>query len=166
MPKHTQQSHFHADHFEFDGDTVKQAPTARGGGHLTNTPLTETTVAGDKYHVQATWANGSAVEMDIDNSSYAFKYTGTADKTLLILMQAVASSDTTDTTAEWEVYVNATATGKITQQVLDKTNKVYGIPLAARVDVKQNELIQFYVSSDKAGAKISMTIMNVEIFEV
>lgn len=166
MPKHIHQGHPDSGHFFFDGDVLKLMPTARGGGHLTNTPQVTTTVAGTKYKVPMTLANGSSNEIEIDNTGYGLKYTGSADKTLLFMASMGASSDTNATDCEWELYLDAAATGIKMPRYFDKQNKGGSFTLMGRVDVKQNETLHIHVSSDIAGAVISHSTINIEILQV
>ena len=95
MPKHVIQDHMCTDCFNIDeSDVIRINDTARGGGRLSNTPVTETTLSGTKYKILGTWSNGTHHEVEIDNTNNGFKYTGTADKTLLFMASMSAKVDT------------------------------------------------------------------------
>lgn len=167
MGKHIQQDHMSTDHFVIDvNDQITHKPKARGGGRLTNTPATTTTAAGTKYKVNMTLSDGSQNEIELDNTNFGIKYTGTASKTLLFMASMSASSDTNATACQWELYKNTSATGVLMDRYFDKSGKSGSFTLAGRIDVVQNDLIHIHVSSDIAGAIITHTVINIEVFEV
>lgn len=167
MPAHIHENHLNSDHFEYDGETLSVKGRARGGASLSSIVTTNPASAGTDTLVAATWTgNSNAVEIAIDGGSNGFKYTGSADKQLLVMASMSASIDTNAVEAEWTVYVNGVATSVNMIRYFDKSNKVGSFTLAGRISVKQNEIIQIYVQHDTAGAKIDNRIINIEMFEV
>lgn len=167
MPAHIHEDHINSDHFDFDGETLSAKGRARGGASLTSTVTTNPASAGVDTLVAAAWTgNNNAVEIAIDGGSNGFKYTGTADKQLLVMASMSASIDTNAVEAEWTVYVNGSATSVNMIRYFDKSNKTGSFTLAGRISVKQNEIIQIYVKHDTSGAKIDNQIINIELFEV
>jgi len=166
MPKHTIQEHFHADHFEFDGDIIKQAQKTRGGGRLTSPVITETTLVNTKYIVPMVLTDGTQYELFLDATNTGIKYTGASDKTLLFMASISAQSDKNATECEWQVYVDGVATNVTTQHYYDKLNKSSAFTIIGRVEVKQDEIITLYVSSDVSSAKITHNVVNIELFQI